>query len=57
MLDPWIIEEILKREEAKRDQERPRAELPIQGPPHYHEQTPAVQPPTESERGVAIIDI
>ena len=30
MLDPWIIEEILKKEEERRrEQERSRAELPV----------------------------
>jgi hypothetical protein len=28
MLDPWIIEQIRKREEAQRPQDRPVAELP-----------------------------
>jgi hypothetical protein len=59
MLDPWIIEEILKKEEERRkEQEAPRAELPIHRPPSYDR--PAVTPaPTgdESERGVMIIDI
>jgi hypothetical protein len=57
MLNPWIIEEILKREQEQRDRERPRAELPVGGPSQYHDspdQPPAVKPP---ERGVAIMDI
>ena len=60
MLDPWIIEEILKKEEeARREQERGRAELPIE---RYRPDTgekPAVTPhrEQESERGVMIIDI
>ena len=59
MLDPWIIEEILKKEEElRREQERRPAELPIE----RHRDTgdrPAVTPPRdqESERGVIIIDI
>jgi hypothetical protein len=56
MLDPWIIEEILKKEEERRrEQERGRAELPLD---RYRDQ-PAVTPPREqeSERGVMIIDI
>jgi hypothetical protein len=58
MLNPWIIEEIRKREQEQRqDQERPRAELPIEGP-QYHDSPfqPAVTPPP-SERGVVIMDI
>ena len=58
MLDPWIIEEILKKEEeARREQERGRAELPID---RYRDtgEKPTVTPPREeSERGVMIIDI
>ena len=59
MLDPWIIEEILKREEAKRrEQERPFAELPIDRFP-FPIDTPSVTPPREEggERGVVIIDL
>jgi hypothetical protein len=58
MLDPWIIEEILKKEEeARREQERGRAELPV---PPYRDSgdRPVVTPPREeTERGVMIIDI
>jgi len=56
MLDPWIIEEILKKEEERRkEQEGGRAELPIYRPPY---EGPAVTPAQEeSERGVMIIDI
>jgi hypothetical protein len=58
MLDPWIIEEILKKEEeARREQERGRAELPV---PPYRDtgDRPVVTPPREeTERGVMIIDI
>ncbi|MBX3157400.1 MAG: hypothetical protein KF773_15600 [Deltaproteobacteria bacterium] len=58
MLDPWIIEEILKKEEeARREQERGRAELPL--PPFRDTgDKPTVTPPREEgERGVVIIDI
>lgn len=58
MLDPWIIEEILKKEEeARREQERGRAELPV---PPYREsgdKTVVTPPREEGERGVMIIDI
>jgi hypothetical protein len=57
MLDPWIIEEILKREqEQRREDERGHAELPLV--PYREDHPPAVQPQREeSERGVMIIDI
>lgn len=58
MLDPWIIEEILKKEEElRREQERGHAELPLD---RYRDTgpKPAVTPARdESERGVMIIDI
>lgn len=57
MLDPWIIEEILKKEEElRREQERTHVELPIE---RYPDHRPAVTPAQdESERrGVMIIDI
>jgi len=58
MLDPWIIEEILKKEEeARREQERSRAELPVT-PYRDSGDRPVVTPPREeAERGVMIIDI
>jgi hypothetical protein len=57
MLDPWIIEEILKREEERRrDHERVRIELPLDAPRSTEQ--PSVPPKNEeSERGVVIIDI
>ncbi len=57
MLDPWIIEEILKREqEQRREDERGHAELPMV--PYREDDRPRVTPPREeSERGVMIIDI
>jgi hypothetical protein len=58
MLDPWIIEEILKKEEERRkEQEGGRAEMPVpdyRRPPLGETVTPAQE---ESERGVMIIDI
>lgn len=57
MLDPWIIEEILKKEEElRREQERVQAELPIPQPREI-DRRPTVTPDTEGERGVVIIDI
>jgi hypothetical protein len=58
MLDPWIIEEILKKEEERRrEEERGRAEVPV--PPRYRDSSeqPSVTPQDEAERGVMIIDI
>jgi hypothetical protein len=57
MLDPWIIEEILKKEqEQRRESERGRVELPVER--HRSDPGPAVTPPREEgERGVMIIDI
>jgi len=62
MLDSFIIDEIKRREEARR-QEQPRARLPIPG------RAPMIRPPSEDprdrehgreegdeERGVLIID-
>ena len=56
MLDPWIIEEILKKErEQRRESELVRIELPIERP---RDDYPVVTPPREeNERGVMIIDI
>jgi hypothetical protein len=55
MLDPWIIEEILKKEEERRrEHERERPELPVD---QYRDERPAVTPAPEPERGVMIIDI
>jgi hypothetical protein len=58
MLDPWIIEEILKKEEeARREQERGRVEIPV--PPYRDtgDKTVVTPPREETERGVMIIDI
>lgn len=56
-MDPWIIEEILKREhEQRRESELGRIELPIER--REMDDRPVVTPPREeSERGVMIIDI
>ena len=59
MLDPWIIEEILKKEEEqRRESERGRVELPVDRHRPDRGDRPAVTPPREEgERGVVIIDI
>ena len=58
MLDPWIIEEILRREEAKRrDQER-RIEMPLESPRRDRDPAEANPSPQSGEqRGVVVIDI
>jgi len=59
MLDPWIIEEILKREEdRRREQERSRIEAPLERP-RYRDTDPAMPAPAKDEggRGVVVIDI
>jgi hypothetical protein len=58
MLDPWIIEEILKKEEERRREERGRVELPVDT--YREDDKPRVTPPrqdSENERGVVVIDI
>jgi len=59
MLDPWIIEEILKKEqEQRRESERGRAEVPVERHRGDTGERPVVTPPREEgERGVMIIDI
>jgi len=61
MLDPWIIEEILKKEEeARRESERRPAELPLDRIDRHRGDTgerPVVKSPEESPRGVVVIDI
>jgi len=57
MLDPWIIEEILRREEEKRREQDRRIEAPLHSPRwDPAEANPPPAPPRE-ERGVAVIDI
>lgn len=56
MLDPWIIEEIRRREEEERrreDEQRPRLEIQDDVPlPEEKEEDP---PHERDERGVAIV--
>lgn len=58
MLDPWIIEEIRKREE-KRDQDFERVELPLELPLQRDGDAPASPEPDKDkhDRGVVIIDL
>lgn len=56
MLDPWIIEEILRREEdMRREQERERV-VPAE-PPRYREHIPPNNGGEGTNRGVIVIDI
>ena len=61
MLDPWIIDEILKKEEEqRREHERGRAEIPVDTYREQPQDKPRVTPPrqdSENERGVVVIDI
>ena len=56
MLDPWVIEEIRRREERKRDNGREQVQIPLHRPtlPDGDETQPAQE---EQERGVVIIDL
>jgi hypothetical protein len=57
MLDPWIIEEIRRREreeEARRQERRPVLEIQIETPRRTPDKEREEQP--GNERGVAIID-
>ncbi len=57
MLDPWIIEEILKKEEEVRREEQLPAELPLERHPTTGTHSVVTPPREETERGVMIIDI
>lgn len=54
MLDPWIIEEIRRREERDREGERPYLEIPLV--PHDEEREREVREEDSEERGVVVID-
>jgi hypothetical protein len=54
MLDPWIIEEIRRREEAEHQDQRPHLEIPLEMPV-YPSTRP--EPPPGEERGVIILDL
>lgn len=60
MLDPWIIEEIRRREEERRrDREAGRVELPLESPKYHDRGNPGTSPVPDEEnrRGVVIIDM
>jgi hypothetical protein len=53
MLDPWIIEEIRKREDQDQRDDRPVLEIPLEEPDDDHR----VRDEDEDvERGVVIVD-
>ncbi len=55
MLDPWIIEEIRRREEEERQhREQPVLEIPMDLPVYPNQGNPTPQP--GEERGVVIVD-
>lgn len=54
MLPPFIIEQIRKREEDARQNQRPHLELPLHVPPPPPRTT---VPDEERDRGVVIIDV
>jgi len=58
MLDPWIIEEIIRREreEQERQRQQPRIEVPMQRPDRDPVPSSA---PSEQDKdcGVTVIDI
>ena len=58
MLDPWIIEEIRRREEERqREEERGRLELPLESPRYREGEPQPVSKDDEPGRGVVVIDI
>lgn len=57
MLDPWIIEEIKRREQRGKIEQQPRVEVPLQAPERDRDKGGGA-PGKEDDppRGVAIID-
>ena len=53
MLDPWIIEEIVKREKVDQRGERPVLEIPVRD---MEQEEREVLEEDEVERGVVIVD-
>jgi hypothetical protein len=52
MLDPWVIEEIRRREQEREERSRPELRIEIEPP------LPMEQPQEEkTERGVVVIDL
>ena len=58
MLDPWIIEEIIRREREEQQKQQQRIELPLHQPPRYPDNEQVTTPaPEDKDRGVTVIDI
>lgn len=59
MLDPWIIEQIRKREEDERHRrgQRPTVEIPYRSPRRSDDHGEVEDRPSSGERGVVIIDL
>lgn len=58
MLDPWIIEEILKKEEQRRQEQEGARRIDVPVDTYREDREPKVTPPREeAERGVMVIDI
>ena len=55
MLDPWIIEEIRRREEEQRERAG-RLELPLERP-RWESESPHTPKEEREERGVVVIDL
>jgi hypothetical protein len=53
MLEPWIIEEIRRREREEQERQQPALEIPYWEPPKQDEETT----PPLTERGVIVIDL
>jgi hypothetical protein len=62
MLDPWIIEEIRRREKEHPKQEEDPMKLPLEAPVYPLQQDnqtetgPPKPPESEEERGVVVVD-
>ncbi len=58
MLDPWIIEEIKRREEERHERGVQQVELPLIERRDYCDTEPGTRKPEpEVERGVVVIDL
>lgn len=58
MLDPWIIEEIRRREQEEGHdwEEHPGVKLPFEAPIYPHHQDNRPEPAPAEERGVVVVD-
>ena len=56
MLDPWIIEEIKRREQRSRINEQPVVQIPVRGPDPRDDRDSGKPAPEDDPRGVEIIE-